>query len=204
MISLVVLIVLPSCDICIEHARIHFSRINLELSHFKASYFDQEDDTSKFCPFNRTYGQDDKLFQTFTPAVLYHKCTTSYTLPIIKKQHLYSFSYQSMLIYAYYNNLTPSDKALFVKCHRYHNNLFNDVLKILKDKLEHIYGYPYLRMITIFNLSIHELKMVKANLLPVGLDLDIDFKSYPGLIDHKHFFPRDISFTNKSRFSNSF
>ncbi len=45
-----------------------------------------------------------------------------------------------MLIYAYYNNLTPSDKALFVKCHRYQNALFNDVLKILKDKLEHIYG----------------------------------------------------------------
>ncbi len=56
----------------------------------------------------------------------------------------------------------------------------------------------------IFNLSIRELKMIKANLLPVGLDLDIDFKSYPGLINHKLFFPCDISFTNKSRFSNSF
>ncbi len=65
-----------------------------------------------------------------------------------------------MLIYTYYNNLTPTDKALFVKCHRYHNDLFNDVLKIMKDKLKHIYGYPYLRMITI-----RELKMVKANLL---------------------------------------
>ncbi len=109
-----------------------------------------------------------------------------------------------MQIYPYYNNLTPSDKALLIKCHRYHNDLLNDILKILKDKLEHIYGYPYLRMITIFNLSIAELKMVKANLLPVGLDLDIDFKSYPGLIDHKLFFRDDISFTNKSRFYNSF
>ncbi len=103
-----------------------------------------------------------------------------------------------------YNTVTPSDKALFVKCHQYHNDLFNDVLKILIDKLEHIYGYPYLRMIKIFNLSIHELKMVNVNLLPVELDLDIDFKSYPCLIDHKLFFPHDISFTNKSRFSNSF
>ncbi len=109
-----------------------------------------------------------------------------------------------MLIYAYYNNLTPSDKALFEKCHTYHNDLFNDVLKILKEKLKHIYGHPHLRMITIFNLSIPELKMVKADILLVGLDLDIDFKSYPGLIDHKPFFPREISFTNKSRFSNSF
>ncbi len=59
-------------------------------------------------------------------------------------------------------------------------------------------------MITIFNLSIRELKMVKPNLLPVGLDLDIDFKSCHVLIDHKPFCPHDISFTNKSRFSNSF
>ncbi len=80
----------------------------------------------------------------------------------------------------------------------------NDVLKILKDKLEHIYGYPYLRMITIFSLSIRELKMVKADLLPVGHDLDINFKLCPGLIGQKLFFPCDISFTNKSRFSNSF
>ncbi len=139
------------------------------------------------------------LQQFFTINVPLH-CT----LPIMKKQHLHSSSYQSMLIYAYYNNLTPSDKNLFVKCHRYHNNLFNDILTILKVKLKHIYRYPYLRMITIFNLSIHELKMDKANLLPVGLDLDIDFKSYSGLIDHKRFFPPDISFTKKSRFSNSF
>ncbi len=84
------------------------------------------------------------------------------------------------------------------------HDLFNDVLKILKDKLEHIYGYPYLRMIMIFNFSIRELKIIKANLLPVGLDLDIDFKLCPGLIDHKRFYPCDISFTNKSRFSYSF
>ncbi len=77
-------------------------------------------------------------------------------------------------------------------------------LRFWKDKLEHIYGYPYLRMITIFNLSICELKMVKANLLPVRPDLNIDFKSCPSLIDHKHFFPSDISFTNESRFSYSF
>ncbi len=82
-------------------------------------------------------------------------------------QYFYTFSYQPMLIYAYYNNLTPTNKALFVKCHQYHNDLFNDILQILKDKLEHIYRYSYLRMITIFNLSIHELKMVKANLLPI-------------------------------------
>ncbi len=125
----------------------------------------------------------------------------SCTLPIVQKLHFYCFSYQSMLLYTYYTNLTPIDKALFEKCHVYHNQLFNDILEILKEKLEDIYGFPHLRMITIFNLSIRELKMVKATLLPGGLDLDIEFKSYPGLIDHKLFFP-PISFTNKSRFTN--
>ncbi len=46
------------------------------------------------------------------------------------------FSYQSMLLNTYYINLTPTNKALFEKCHAYHNKLFNDVLEILKDKLE--------------------------------------------------------------------
>ncbi len=108
-----------------------------------------------------------------------------------------------MLLYAYYTNVTPTDKALIKKCHAYHNQLFNDILEILKEKLEHIYGFHHLRMVTIFNRSICELKMVKANLLLVGLNLDIYFKSYPGLIDHKLFFPT-ISFTNKSRFTKSF
>ncbi len=79
-----------------------------------------------------------------------------------------------MLVYTYYTNLTPTDKALFEKCHAYHNQLFNDVLKILKEKLEHIYGFPYLWMVTIFNLSIRELKMVKADILPVGLSIFIE------------------------------
>ncbi len=108
-----------------------------------------------------------------------------------------------MLIYAYYTNLTPNDKALFKKWHSYHNELFKDVLEILTEKLGPIYGFPYLRMITILKLSIHELKMVKAKLFPVGPDLNIDFKSYPDLIDHKLFFPA-LSLTNKSKFTNSF
>ncbi len=106
-----------SCDICIEHDSIHYLQINLELFHFKVSSFNKADDSSKFRPFTRTYKQDDQLFPNFTPAVLYQKCTTSCILPIIKKQHFYTFTYQSMLIYAYYNNLTPTDKAFFVKCH---------------------------------------------------------------------------------------
>ncbi len=101
-------------NICIEHDSVYFSCVNYELSRFKANYFNLQADESKFHPITFTYEQDDKLFQNFTPAVLYHKCTTSCTLLI------------PMLIYAYYKNLTPSDKALFEKCHTYHNDLFND------------------------------------------------------------------------------
>ncbi len=71
-----------SCDICIEHDSAHFSRINYELSHFKASSFDEESDDTKFCPFGHTYETDNQLFQYFSPPVPYHKCTTSCSLPI--------------------------------------------------------------------------------------------------------------------------
>ncbi len=194
---------ITTCDISSMHDSIHFSHINYELSRFRDIYLYDDTDDCKFCPFSRTYERDDQLFQNFTPAVLYQRCTTSCTLAVAIKPNFYTFSYQSMLIYAYYTNLTSSDKALLEKCHTYHNNLFNDVLVILKDKLEHIYGYPHLRMIAIFNLSIHQLKMVKANKLPVGLNLDIDFKSYASLIDHKLFFP-DISYSDMCHFFYSF
>ncbi len=40
-----------------------------------------------------------------------------------------------MLRYSFYTNLTPYDKALYAKCHSFHNNMYNDALKILMDKL---------------------------------------------------------------------
>ncbi len=103
-----------------------------------------------------------------------------------------------MLTYAYYTILTPKDKSLYKKCYIFHNDLYNDVFEILKNKLGNIYGISHLRVFTI-----HELHVVKDSLLPVGLDLDIDFKVYPGLIDHKHFFP-PISFRNQITYQNSF
>ncbi len=89
-----------SYDICKEHDSIHYSQTNLELSRFKASSFNKATNSSKFCPFTRTNELDDQLFPNFTPAVLYHKCTTSCMLPFVKKQHFYTFSYQPLLIYA--------------------------------------------------------------------------------------------------------
>ncbi len=108
-----------------------------------------EPENLKFRPFPHRYEQDDQLFQCFIPAVPYHICTHACTLPVIHKPHFYCFLYKTMLIYAYYTNLMSYDNALYVKCHSFHNDLYNDVLKIIIDKLGPIYGIPHLRLFTI-------------------------------------------------------
>ncbi len=81
-----------------------------------------------------------------------------------------------MLIYTYYTNLMSHGKVLYAKYHSFHNDLYNDVLKILIDKLGPIYGIP--GCLPYWNcLKLKELKIVWDNLLPVGLYLDLDFKS---------------------------
>ncbi len=104
-----------------------------------------------------------------------------------------------MLEYTYYDNLSPADKTLFQKCHTFHNELYHDVFQILKQKLLKIYIWQT----TMKKLSVHELCMIRASLLAVALDLDIDFHDNPGLIDHKLFFP-PISSHNQIKYSNSF
>ncbi len=108
-----------------------------------------------------------------------------------------------MLEYAYCTNLSSADKILFRKCHTLHNELYHDVFQILKQKLVNIYSIFYIWQTTMKKLSLHELHMIRASVLPVALDLDIDFQANPGLIDHKPFFP-SISFHNQIKYSNSF
>ncbi len=100
-------------------------------------------------------------------------------------------------------NLTPADKILYEKCHAFHNDLHSDVFSILTTKLGDIYGIPYLRMTTTKTLSVRELRIVEDSLIPIALDLDIDFKANPGLIDHKLFFV-SISFHDQIKYPNSF
>ncbi len=108
-----------------------------------------------------------------------------------------------LFINAYYMNLTPGDKILYKKCHAFHNDLYSDVFRILTTKLGDIYGIPHLQITTIKRLSIREVRMVKASLILIALDLDIDFKANPALIDRKLFF-RSISFHNQIKCPNSF
>ncbi len=149
---------LQTCEICIEHDSTYYSHVNFELCQFKDSASSPK--PSKFRLFARDFDLDDQLFQFFSPAVPYHKCYSTCTLPIVHKCHFYCFTYNSMLTYAYYTNLTSQDKLLYQKCHIFHNNLCDDVFEILKNKLGNIYGIRHLQIFTIRNLSICELRMV--------------------------------------------
>ncbi len=109
-----------------------------------------------------------------------------------------------MLEYAYYHNLSSTDKLLFQKCNIQHNELYHDVFQILKKKLvNNVYSIFHIWQSTMKKLSVHELHMVHDSLIPVALDLDIEIQANPGLIDRKLFFPA-ISFHNQVKYSNSF
>ncbi len=191
---------LSNCDICTEHDRLSFSRINQELSRLKNDSLGDTD--SKFKLFAHDFELLYQIFQTFSFPVKFHQCFSSCHTGSNIKQNFYSFTYESMLIYAFYQNLTKSHKFLFSKCHEIHNNLYQDAYEKLSLKLGPIYGTYHLKTVTLPKLSVRELKMVIDNILPVGLNLDIDFQSYPGLINHKLFFPA-ISLCNQLKYSNS-
>ncbi len=87
------------------------------------------------------------------------------------------------------NNLTSDQKQIFQKCHRHRNDLYKRVLAILLIKLKCIYTLMELLYKVLDSLSIRKLKMVIDDCLPVSLDLDIDYRAYPGPVDHKIFFP---------------
>ncbi len=53
-------------------------------------------------------------------------------------------------------------------------------------------------------LSVCELHMIRASVLPVALDLDIYFQANPGLIDPGLIFFPSISFHNQITYSNLF
>ncbi len=192
---------LSTCDICTEHDRLSFSCIDQELSRFKNDYLGDTD--SKFKPFAHDFEPSDQIFQTFSFPVKFHQCSSSCHIGSNIKQNFYSFTYKSMLIYAFYQNLTKSNKAMFSKCHEIHNILYQDAYQKLSLKLGPIYGTYHLKTVILPKLSVRELKMVIDNILPVGRDLDIDFQSYHGLIDQKLFFPV-ISPRNQLKYSNSF
>ncbi len=78
---------ISNCDICTEHDRISFSHVNQELSHLRNDHLTGTD--SKF----RLFTHD------FEPSVKFHKCSSCCHTGANHKQNIYSFSYESMLIY---------------------------------------------------------------------------------------------------------
>ncbi len=96
---------------------------------------------------------------------------------------------KDFLVYAYYHNLASDQKLIFENCHRCHNDLYKQVLAILRIKLKGIYTLTELLNKVLGSLTIRQLKMIIDNRIPVSLDLDIDYSAYPGPVDHKIFFP---------------
>ncbi len=122
------------------------------------------------------------MHTTTSPGVLEHHCSIHVLYLLSVTLNFYFFTYQSMLEYAYYNNLSFADKSLFHKCHTFHNELYHDVFQILKETFVNIYSIFYIWQTTMKKLLVCELCMIRASVLHVALDLGIDFQDNPGLI----------------------
>ncbi len=99
-------------------------------------------------------------------------------------------------------NLTPNAKLLFQKCYKIHNDLYAKAFKILKHKFEYIFTQNQIVSHILKYLTVTDLKIVIANIVPVSLDLGIDFGYLNGHNDLELFSPQ-ISFTNYHHFSNT-
>ncbi len=193
---------MQSCDICSEHDHAHNSRITTARHNFQSSY--SFSDSNRIRPFVRDYETDNFLTRTTLPSgIQLHECSFTCTFPVVHRTHFYCFTYKGMLKYAYYQNLTSSDKILHQKCHTRHNDLYYDVFQILKKKFVNVYSIFHIWLSVMKKHSVQELHMIRDSVITVALDLKIDFQANPGLIDHKLPFPT-ISYTNQIKYSNSF
>ncbi len=125
---------MSQCDICSSQDNIHEPKIESALQNFRSSYSSSVN--FKFQPFVSDFEIDHHLTHTTTSlGVLKHHCSISCTLPVFRRSHFYCFTYQYMLEYAYYTNLSFANRCLFRRCHTLHNELYHDVFQILKNKL---------------------------------------------------------------------
>ncbi len=143
-----------TCDICAEHDDICFSNIRKELSCFRLDYLSRN--RSVFRPFACDFKPSDQIFQTYGYPVTFHICSSSCHTFLKCKPNFYSFTYRSILIFAYYTNLTKADQILFRKCHTIRNNIYKTVIEQLSTTLEPIYGKYHLDSVTIPKLSVCE------------------------------------------------
>ncbi len=150
-------------------------KLTLLFNNFRSSYSSSEN--FKFHPFVSDFETNHHFSRTITsPGIHKHECTIYCTLPIVHQPHFYCFTYKSILEYAYYTNLSSINKSLFCKCHTFYNELYHDVFQILKQKLHKVYSIFYIWQSTLTELSVCELHIDRSSVLPVVLDLDIDFQ----------------------------
>ncbi len=111
---------MSQCDFCSDQDNIHESKIESAFQNVRSSYSSSVN--FKFQPLVRDFEIDHHLIPTTTSlGVLKHRFSISYTLPVVFLPHFYYFTYQSMLEYAYFTNLSSADKCLFWKYHALHN-----------------------------------------------------------------------------------
>ncbi len=84
-----------------------------------------------------------------------------------------------------------------------HNDLYDEVFKILSVKFYNIYNIVDIWKTVMRALTIQKLKLVIANVIPVSLHLEIDITDYEEFINPNIFLP-EISFTNMVHYSESF
>ncbi len=136
---LVELIVCNSVIFYSDQDHIDNSRITTALHNFRSSY--SSSDSNRFRPFANDLVIDNYLARTMLPTgIQLHECSFTCTLPVVLRPCFYCFTYKSMLRYAYYENLTCTNKPLFQQCHTQHNELYHDVFQILKIKFVNIYS----------------------------------------------------------------
>ncbi len=163
------------CDICSDNDNIHHSKVTIALHNFQSSY--SSTDTFWFQPFERNFETDHFLtWTTNSISVQLHECSFSCTLPVVRCQHLYCFMYKSMLEYAYYHNLSSTGKLLFQKCHIQHNELYHDMLKILKKMLVNVYSIFHIWQSTMKHFQFGNCIWFMTHLFQLHLILTLIFK----------------------------
>ncbi len=68
-----------------------------------------------------------------------HKCSSLCCSRVHFISNINKVNLRDFLVNSYYQDLTSDQKVIFQKCHRRHNDLYKQVLAILRIKLKGIY-----------------------------------------------------------------
>ncbi len=166
-----------TCQICIQNDKLVQDKVTKDLE----SCIDLDSNSASSNDWD--IESDTGLFMTNYN----HKCSSLCCSRLRFGSNINKVNLRDFLVYAYYQNVASDQKIIFENCHRGHNDLYKQVLTILRIKLKGIYTLTVLLNNVLGSLSIRQLKMKIDNCFPVSLDLDIDYSAYPGRVDLIYF-----------------